>query len=159
MTTTQRQAFRRLFHSQFREICQQEGKQASSDYRHQVCQWILGYDKSSSIWTGKEYSLVVDQLKEWIAGEIKPHPIDQNTRNNRDFDQSKKQLIHKIETLAREAGLFDAYIQKVADETLRSGSRPWRDHGTVHLKHLRSTISRAANRKISKRKKEGISHA
>lgn len=148
MNLSQQAAYRRLFHALFRDLCQQCDKQPTSDYRHQVAEWILGYHKSSSQWTGKEYSIVVDQLKEWLAGQVEPHALDQNTRNRRDYDETQKQLIWKIEHTARAAGLYEDYIQAVADETLRAARRPWRDHGTVALKHLRSTITARAHSKL-----------
>ena len=134
------------YHAIFSELCAQFDLPKSTDQRHQVNEWILGYNKSSSQWTGKEYSLVIDQMKEWIRGDIAPHALSQQDRNRRDYDQSHKQIVYAIEQL----GAPEAYIQAICND--RHAQRPWRDLGTVQLKRLRMTITArmAAKRRASK---------
>jgi hypothetical protein len=138
MTQTQKQAFRRRFHSLFNQVCNHFEKEPTTSYRHQVSRWILGYEKSSSLWTGKEYSLVVDQLKEWIKGDVEPHPLAKQERERRSHDERHKQLVHVITKLAP-----DAYIQAVAND--RHSQRPWRNLSAFEPTRLRYTLeSRAA---------------
>jgi len=134
MNAKQTQSMRGRFHAIFAECCRQFGLKNDTATRHQLSEWILGYSKSSSKWSGKEYSLVIDQIANWIKGDIEPHKLDQNARNLHDFDQRKKQLIHSIET----AGAPEAYIQKICDD--HHSKRPWRDLGTLPLSRLRMTI-------------------
>lgn len=135
MQPTQRQSMQRRYHALHRDLCRDLDLPTTSDYRHQVAEWILGYRKSSSQWTGKEYSIVIDQLREWQRGGTQPHSLDQDTRNRRDFNERKKQLIYAIE----HSGAPDAYIQAIAKD--RHGNRPWRDLGTLQLQRLRYTIT------------------
>lgn len=143
MTPEQRQSMQRRYHALHREICKEQDLSLTSDYRHQVAEWILGYKKSSRDWTGKEYSLVIDQIKDWIRGGQEPGPIAQDERARQSHDEDQKQLIHAIEQLAP-----DRYVQAIADK--RHGKRPWRHHSAFVLKRLRFTVQRAHDRKAKK---------
>ena len=139
MNAKQTAAFRGNFHATFGELCRQFDLPKTSDQRHQIAEWILGYHKSSSLWTGKEYSLVIDQIKNWIRGDIAPHKLSRNQQANAAHDETKKQLIHVIESY----GYPEAMIQKISND--KFGARPWRDHGVFQLKPLRITIKSRAD--------------
>lgn len=122
------------------ELCRHFELKNTADLRHDITRWILGYDKSSTKFTGKEYALVIDAIREWIAGDIQPGPLDHNEQARRSHDETQKQLIHAIEQLAP-----DQYVQAVANK--RHGKRPWRHQSAYILRKLRMTIKRAHDRK------------
>lgn len=140
MNTIQANAMRGRFHAVFGKMCAQFDHKNTSEYRHEISRWILGYDKSSTKWTGKEYSIVIDTIQDWMRGDVEPHPLTQNQRNLKAHDESQKQLIFSIENL----GAPDAYIQAISND--KFGKRPWKDHGVYQLKQLRSTIKTRVQR-------------
>lgn len=135
MNFKQAAAFRGNFHVTFAKLCEAFDLPKTSDERHKIAEWILGYHKSSSQWSGKEYSLVIDQMKDWMRGDIQPHKLNKNQIANASHDEEKKQLIHAIKSY----GYPDAMIQKISDDQF--GSRPWKDHGVLQLKRLRMTVN------------------
>jgi hypothetical protein len=137
MNEQTRRAMQRHYHVAFRALCAETGHKPTNGYRHQVAEWILGYDKSSSQWTGKEYSLVIDQLKDWLRGGIEPHPLSKTEQARRSHGETQKQLIHAISQLAP-----DQYIQAICND--RHSRRPWRHLTAFQLTRLRYTITRAA---------------
>lgn len=145
MNTTQRRAMRGRYHALFSELCRHFDRECIDEFRHQVSEWILGYKKSSSQWTGKEYSIVIDTMQEWIRGDVDPHELSDNERNSKSHGEEKKQLIYSIENL----GAPEAYIQEISND--RHGKRPWRDHGVFQLKRLRMTITA----RVQSAKKQG----
>ncbi len=139
MTPRQTATFRRIYHATFGELCRQFDLPNTSDQRHTVNYWILGYDTSSSQWSAKEYSIVIDCLKDWIRGDIKPHKLSKQEQDRLGHDARQKQLIHVIERIAP-----DAYTQAVAND--RHGQRPWRNLSAFQLTRLRFTLeARAAS--------------
>lgn len=145
MNEKQRATMRKRYHAVFSELCRNFDLECINEFRRQVSEWILGYKKSSKDWTGKEYSIVIDTMRDWIRGDITPHEIDKNERNLKLHDQEQKQLIWAIENL----GAPEAYIQHISEA--RHGKRPWRHHGVFQLKRLRMTI----NARVQKAKSEG----
>ncbi|MGZ0657063.1 hypothetical protein ACWPKS_15780 [Coraliomargarita sp. W4R72] len=138
MTPKQTAAFRGNYHATFGKLCEQFDLPKTSAQRHQLTEWVLGYSKSSSKFTAKEYAIVIDQLKEWIAGDVEPHALTRNEQGRKSHDERHKQLVHVIEALSPEA-----YTQAIANN--RHGQRPWRQLTTLQLTRLRFTLeSRAA---------------
>jgi len=136
-------SLRGRYHAIFGELCRQFDLPKTSDSRHQLTEWILGYKKSSSQFTAKEYCLIIDQIADWIRGDIEPHQLDKNQQARRSHDERQKQLIHAISQLAP-----DQYIQAVCND--RHSQRPWRDLTAFQLTRLRYTI---ASRSAAARKK------
>jgi hypothetical protein len=131
-------SLRGRYHAIIAELCRQFELSKTSETRHQLTEWILGYSKSSSQFTAKEYCLIIDQVVEWIKGDVEPHPLSKTEQARLSHDERQKQLVHAISQLAPEQ-----YIQAVCND--RHSQRPWRDLTAFQLTRLRYTIaSRAA---------------
>jgi len=128
-------SLRGRYHAIFGELCRQFDWPKTSESRHQLTEWILGYSKSSSQFAAKEYCLIIDQMQDWIRGDIQPHELTKYDQRNRSYNEHHKQLIYAIEHL----GAPNAYIQAIAND--RHSKRPWRDLGAVALSKLRMTIT------------------
>jgi hypothetical protein len=129
------------YHCTFRDLCRHFEYKETSELRHKITHWVLGYDQSSTKFTAKEFNLIIDAMEAWRKGDEKPGPLGKDEQVRRSHYMNVKQLIYKLEALDPTGEGTEAnnkYIQAIAND--RFSRRPWRDLGAFQLKRLYMTI-------------------